>query len=124
MPVLLSLGIFALDTEIGRWYRPRHFPRPAFSYLGIFSLRLSDGLILATRPDISAPQHPSLGNHRQRRADMLTKGTMAVVTLLAFMMAPAFATPCQSGLFVGSYVRVIGPTLNPDLFGWDAEEKT
>ncbi len=48
---------------------------------------------------------------------MLRKATMAAVTLLAFMMAPAFATPCQSGLFVGSYVRVIGPTLNPDLFG-------
>ena len=48
---------------------------------------------------------------------MLKKATMALVTVLAFMVAPAFAAPCQSGLFVGSYVLVIGPTLNPDLFG-------
>jgi hypothetical protein len=48
---------------------------------------------------------------------MLKNVTMAVVTLFALTLAPAFAIPCQSLQFVGSYAYVVGPTLNPDLFG-------
>jgi len=48
---------------------------------------------------------------------MWKTATTAVVTLLAIMVAPAFAAECQNEKVVGSYVRVIGPNLNPDLFG-------